>query len=80
MLHHLTSSRKNPPTCPKHFASVQDLYSNQNVGAVILASDGIYNEGSNPLYANFELNAPIHVIALGDTVPSRDVILKRVFP
>ena len=56
-----------------------DLYSNQNLGAVILASDGIYNQGSNPVYAGTQLTAPIYTVALGDTVPRRDLILKRVF-
>lgn len=56
-----------------------DLYSNQNLGALILASDGIYNEGSNPLYSNSKLNAPIYTIGLGDTTRHKDVIVKRVF-
>ncbi len=56
-----------------------DLYSNQNLGAVILATDGIYNEGSNPIYASTKLSAPIYSIALGDTTPQRDLVLKRVF-
>ena len=56
-----------------------DLYSNQNLGAVILASDGIYNEGSNPVYASAQLAAPVYTIALGDTTPRRDLIVKRVF-
>jgi hypothetical protein len=56
-----------------------DLYSNQNLGAVVLASDGIYNEGSNPVYASTRLSVPIYTVALGDTTPKRDVIIKRVF-
>lgn len=56
-----------------------DLYSNQNLGAVILASDGIYNEGSNPVYASTRLSVPIYTVALGDTTPKRDVVIKRVF-
>ena len=56
-----------------------DGYSNQNLGAIILASDGIYNQGSNPVYAGTQLTAPIYTVALGDTVPRRDLILKRVF-
>ncbi len=59
--------------------NVYDLYSNQNLGAVILATDGIYNEGSNPLYAGSKITAPVYTIALGDTTPKRDLILKRVF-
>lgn len=56
-----------------------DLYSGQNLGAIVLASDGIYNQGVNPIYANNKLNAPVYTIALGDTVPKKDLVLKRVF-
>ncbi len=56
-----------------------DTYSGQNVGAVLLASDGIYNQGMNPVYIKSALNAPIFTIALGDTIPKKDAILKRVF-
>ena len=59
--------------------NVYDLYANQNLGALVIASDGIYNEGSNPLYAAAKLNAPVFTIALGDTTPKRDLIVKRVF-
>ena len=59
--------------------NLYDLYSNQNLGAVILASDGIYNEGSNPIYAGTKLAAPIYSIALGDTTAKKDLVLKRVF-
>ncbi|MEL6925203.1 MAG: hypothetical protein AAFO94_14240, partial [Bacteroidota bacterium] len=56
-----------------------DLYSNQNLGAIILATDGIYNEGSNPVYAGTKLAAPIYTVAMGDTTARRDLIIKRVF-
>ena len=56
-----------------------DLYTHQNLGAVVLATDGIYNEGSNPLYSNTRLNVPLYAIALGDTVPKKDLNIKRVF-
>ena len=59
--------------------NLYDLYSNQNLGAVVLATDGIYNEGSNPIYAGTKLSAPIYSIALGDTTAKKDLILKRVF-
>jgi hypothetical protein len=54
-------------------------YSNQNLGAVVLATDGLYNMGSNPLYAVEKLGVPVFTVALGDTLPKRDVVLKRVF-
>ncbi len=59
--------------------TVYDQYSNQNLGAMILATDGIYNEGSNPIYAGTKLAAPIYTVALGDTTPQKDVFVKRVF-
>ncbi len=58
--------------------STYDLYSTQNLGAVILATDGIYNAGANPIYPAAKLNAPVFSIALGDTTPKKDVVLKRV--
>ena len=60
-------------------ASLYDLYSNQNLGAVVLATDGIYNEGSNPIYASTKLTTPIYTVALGDTTAQKDIVLKRVF-
>lgn len=63
----------------KVLTNMYDLYSNQNLGAIVLATDGIYNEGSNPVYLNTKLTAPIYVVALGDTTIKKDVILKRVF-
>ncbi len=59
-------------------SGMYDLYSNRNLGAMIIATDGIYNEGSNPIYSNTKFNVPIYTIALGDTTPSRDITLKRV--
>lgn len=59
--------------------SVYDNYSHQNLGAVIIASDGIFNEGSNPAYLGAKIKAPLYTVALGDTTPKLDIILKRVF-
>lgn len=59
--------------------TVYDMYGGQNLGAVVLASDGVYNEGSNPSYTDAQLSAPVYTIALGDTTPKRDLLLKRVF-
>ena len=58
---------------------IYDVYSNQNLGTVIMASDGIYNQGNNPVYIGGKLNVPIFSIALGDTIPKKDLILKKVY-
>ncbi len=58
---------------------IYDLYGGQNLGAVVVASDGIYNEGSNPAYSDAQLSAPIYTVTLGDTTPKKDLLVKRVF-
>ncbi len=63
----------------KLLRNIYDVYSNQNLGAIVLATDGIYNEGSNPVYLSNNLAVPIYSIALGDTTIRKDIILKRVF-
>jgi hypothetical protein len=52
------------------------IYHNRNVGAVIIATDGIYNEGINPAYSDFAF--PVFAIALGDTAPQRDLKVSAV--
>ena len=51
---------------------------NRNIGAFILASDGIYNEGKEPLEASAGFRSVIYTIALGDTVARKDVFIKEI--
>ncbi|MBN1337857.1 MAG: hypothetical protein JXA03_00960 [Bacteroidales bacterium] len=60
------------------FDELSARYSNVNVGAVIIASDGNINRGSNPLYGNRGIQAPVYTIALGDTNIYRDLILYKI--
>ena len=62
----------------KLFTDLENNYSNKNIGAIILASDGIYNKGTNPLYSVSKFNAPIFTIALGDTIPLKDVWIQSI--
>lgn len=57
---------------------LQHTFQNLNVGAIILATDGIYNTGSNPVYVKNDLNAPYYMIALGDTIPKKDIRISSV--
>ena len=59
-------------------SELNNLYQNLNVGAIIIASDGIYNTGSNPIYVKNDLGSPIYSIALGDTVQKKDIRITRV--
>ena len=53
-------------------------YSGENIGALVLVSDGIYNKGINPIYLTDKLNFPIYTIAVGDTSERRDFIVQKV--
>lgn len=57
---------------------LNDELLNRNVGGVILASDGIFNRGGNPLYEIDKIKAPFYTIALGDTIPKRDLLVANV--
>ena len=60
------------------FRMINDQYANRNIGAILLATDGIYNRGSNPLYESKNFEAPIYTIALGDTIPKKDLLISNI--
>lgn len=57
---------------------VEDNYSDQNLGAIIMASDGIYNEGNNPMYSEPKYVAPLYTVALGDTTQKKDLFFQNI--
>jgi hypothetical protein len=58
--------------------ALDDRYVNQNIGAIILATDGLYNQGSDPQYEAKNFKSTIYTIALGDTTPKRDLLIANV--
>ena len=56
---------------------VSETFEDQNLGAVVLFSDGLFNEGKNPLYADIALSAPLYTVALGDTTIQTDLLIKN---
>ena len=59
------------------FDEIESRFANRNVAALILASDGLYNTGSNPLYRKGN-NYPIYPIVLGDTTIKTEVSIVKV--
>src|SRR5439155_23406668 len=57
---------------------LNERFVNQNIGAVVLATDGLYNQGSDPRYEAKNLKTSIYTIALGDTVAKRDLLIGNV--
>ncbi|NRF39917.1 hypothetical protein [Pedobacter foliorum] len=62
----------------KFISQLNDELLNRNVGSVILATDGIFNRGGSPLYDLNKLKAPVYTIALGDTIPKKDLVIANV--
>jgi hypothetical protein len=71
---------------PKFTGSYSDLggalrrissqYESSQIGGVLLASDGIYNEGISPLYNVY--NYPVYTLGIGDTTQHPDVVIRDV--
>lgn len=80
-----TKSGENDPDFKEKETDIDNLindiennYSNQNVGALILVSDGIYNKGSNPVYNIEKLQYPVYTVALGDTNEVKDIGIQKI--
>lgn len=58
---------------------LEETYANQNLSAIVLASDGIYNEGINPIYKKHNVAAPLFVIPQGDTSVRKDIAIKQIY-
>jgi hypothetical protein len=56
----------------KLFTSITGNHFNEKIGAVILAGDGIYNQGKNPVNMTGDINFPVFSIGLGDTTEVTD--------
>ncbi|MBE0640064.1 MAG: hypothetical protein IH598_16230 [Bacteroidales bacterium] len=60
------------------FDEIVTRYSNRNVGAMLIATDGLYNKGINPVYSSERIKFPVYTLALGDTSVRKDLFLRRV--
>ena len=60
-------------------ARAQEYYGLQNLGAVILATDGRYNQGSNPLYQDLSLHSAMYTVGIGDSTAQKDIRITSVY-
>jgi hypothetical protein len=61
------------------FAHIRDLYVNNNIGAIVLISDGNYNEGVHPRYESEKIKfTPVYSVAVGDTLTKRDAMIMNI--
>ncbi len=57
---------------------VSTRYYNRNLGAMIMATDGIYNAGTDPAFQADDLPFPVYTINTGDTTQRRDILIKKI--
>lgn len=57
---------------------IDNNYSNQNIGALVICSDGVINKGMNPVGLTEKFKFPFYTVALGDTTLKKDLVLQKV--
>ncbi len=60
-------------------SSIKSRFYNQNLGAIILVSDGIYNLGYTPTDLPDIETVPIYTVLLGDTTTYKDLRIKSLY-
>lgn len=78
--------RSAPPDSLSFTGSETNIYnaieviknSEQDIAAAVLISDGIFNQGRNPIFESSTLEIPVFTIALGDTSLQKDLLVKSV--
>jgi len=58
---------------------IRTRFTNRNLGAVVLATDGLFNRGRNPAHDPGAGQWPVVGVALGDTSAQKDVRISRLF-
>lgn len=60
------------------FDHVNQAYQGANVGGIVVASDGMVNQGRDPRYAALNTDAPVFSLLLGDTSLKPDLSINKV--
>lgn len=73
------SYTQNATDISSNLENLVQSYDSENLAAIVLASDGIYNLGSNPSLKNTDFSGSIYTIGIGDTTIQKDAAVSRVF-
>lgn len=58
--------------------TISNNHFNQNIGALILVGDGIYNKGRNPVNQLGDINFPVYTVGFGDTTIVADSRIQNI--
>ena len=50
----------------------------QNISSIVIVSDGVINDGSDPLHTAVKMNIPVYTVGIGDSTTRNDVAVKNV--
>lgn len=71
--------KENSSALELGFEKINVDYYNRNVGGIAFISDGNYNIGANPAYTAEKMSlTPIFSLAVGDTMPKKDHLIRNV--
>lgn len=68
----------NKTDMAEFISSIKKQYENRNIGAIVLAGDGIYNSGLQPSNIVSETMPPIYTVAMGDTAVRVDAAINHL--
>ena len=62
----------------KSLTEALDINIDNNIGGILLLTDGIYNKGYDPYYLSQKIQIPIYTVGLGDTTTKSDLKIKQI--
>ena len=71
---HYNASRTN---FEKIFSYAKE--NSENLSSITIITDGIVNDGYNPIYEAEQFGVPIFTVGVGDTTKQKDVFIKNIF-
>lgn len=61
------------------FKTLSALSNFQNINSINILSDGIFNEGGNPVELAKSFNVPFSYVLIGDTAQKKDALVKNIY-
>lgn len=68
-----TGLNKSKTNLGSFFDFANEAFEGRNIGAMVLLSDGINNQGANPLFKKLNKQSPVYAVGFGDTTQYPDI-------
>jgi len=69
----------NKTNLSKTLSELKENLPGENISSVTIISDGILNDGGNPVQSGIVIGAPVNFFLTGDTAGTKDVSITKVF-